>query len=73
MLISKAVALLLLAQYSWCIPLDQFYPFGTTEGDQVLPNSMYSRYISLETFLCFGISRSFLYVSLVVVFNLHRV
>jgi len=63
MLKSTAVALLLIAQYSWCIPLDQFYPFGTTEGDQELSNSGFSRFISSPRFSFFGISRSFLYVS----------
>jgi len=62
MLVSIAIALLLITQYSWCIPLNQFYPFGIAEGDLVLPNSAFSRFISSERFSFFGVSRSFFYV-----------
>ena len=31
--------LLVIMKCSWCIPLDQLYPFGTDEGDQVLDSS----------------------------------
>jgi len=30
------ISLLLIAKYSWCIPLDQFYPFGPDVYDQEL-------------------------------------
>ena len=38
-MITIIISLLLIAKCSWCIPLDQFYPFGADENDQELKPS----------------------------------
>ena len=35
-MISSIISFLLIVQCSWCLPLDQFYPFGANNGDQVI-------------------------------------
>lgn len=35
MALSTTIALLLILQCTWSIPLDQFYPFGTGEKDYI--------------------------------------
>lgn len=32
---------LLIAKCSWCLPLDQLYPYGPNENDRVLDSSAY--------------------------------
>lgn len=39
MMLRITVTLLLITQCSWSIPLDQFYPFGASEGDQQIFSS----------------------------------
>ena len=38
-MIGFLISTLLFVKCSWCIPLDQLYPFGAYEGDQVLDPS----------------------------------
>ena len=38
-MIGFLISTLLFVKCSWCIPLDQLYPFGTDEGDRVLDSS----------------------------------
>ena len=35
-MIGTLISILLIAKCSWCIPLDQLYPFGADEGDKML-------------------------------------
>ena len=42
MLINIIISFLLIANFSWAISLDKFYPFGTKENDQELKPSNYS-------------------------------
>ena len=46
MILGITVALLLIAQCSWCIPVSQFYPFGPSEGDQQNFSSPQSIFLS---------------------------
>ena len=66
MILRLTVALLLIAQYSRSIPLDQFYPFGANEGDQELSsNTGILRFIFLSNrFSFYNISRFQYHVSL---------
>jgi len=43
-MIAIIISLLLIAKCSWCLPLDQFYPFGVDEKDQELkpPDHFYA-------------------------------
>ena len=41
MLINIIISFLLIANFSWAISLDEFYPFGTNENDQELKPSDY--------------------------------
>ena len=56
MILRIIIALLLIAQYSWCIPVDQFYPFGASEGDQQIFSNFFSPGFPQSLFLSNGFS-----------------
>jgi len=64
-MIAIIISLLLIAKCSWCLPLDQFYPFGVDEKDQELkppdPRSPLPEIIS-ENFIFESSARRALFV-----------
>ena len=66
MILKITVALLLITRCSWSIPLDQFYPFGISEGDQELSSdTAFSRFIFFSSgFSFYNQSTSTFHVSL---------
>jgi len=67
MILKIAAALLLISQCSLSIPLNQFYPFGISEGDQELSSDDFvaARFVFFSGgFSFYNRSISFLYVSL---------
>ena len=67
MILKITAALLLISQCSLSIPLDQFYPFGNSEGDQELSSDFVDaqRIFFSDGFSFYGRSIFSLYVSLV--------
>ena len=67
MILKIAAALLLISQCSLSIPLNQFYPFGISEGDQVFSSDDFvaAQFVFFSSgFSFYNRSISFLYVSL---------
>ena len=66
MILKITAILLLISQCSWSIPLEQFYPFGISEGDQELSSDFVNaRFIFFSGgFSFYNRSISLLYVSL---------
>ena len=46
-MISILITFLLITKCSWCLPLDQLYPFGPNENDQVVD---FSSDLPMDTF-----------------------
>ena len=69
------VSLLSLKSIVWCIPLNEFYPFGSTENDHMLPRADddSSPAISLSSaFPFFDEDFQTLYVSICIVLDLYN-
>ena len=58
------IAFLLITKCSWCLPLDQLYPFGPDENDRVLNSSSNLPTMDVYTNVFDSTSRQKIYVSL---------
>jgi len=63
MIFWTSVALSLIVQSCWCVPLDDFFPFGTSVGDlAVLPANGFATYVLSEDFIFYNEARRMLHV-----------
>jgi len=51
MILKAILGLFLIIQFSWCIPLNQFYPFGINEGDQLFASNTFNPRFPRSIFL----------------------
>jgi len=63
MLLWTSVALGLVVQCCWCVPLDEFFPFGVDEGDlAVSPANGFASHVLSEDFIFYDEARRILHV-----------